>query len=289
MALEERSQTDTEEECTSCSVTGRQSTPDRQQRRHEQLDDLEEFVVVELVDEALQGAVPARRWTCSLPRVRFHTSNPAETVDIAMEESGLAACEPLTVGQLMQRTVVRVPHRVALRYKTRDTWKDVTYRDYYNQCIAAAKSFIKLGLQPFQAVLIVGFNSPEWHISALGSIFAGGLSCGLHETISQEECHQIARKVRAAVAVVENHSQMCRILIGKIQGKLPELKAIVQYSGSLVKDHLHVFDWGQFLELGADVKTKQIEDLMKEHTPNQCASLVYTVRRILSVFTFTSK
>ena len=29
---------------------------------------------------------------------------------------------------------------------------------------------------------------------------------------------------------------------GKIQGKLPELKAIVQYSGSLVKDHLHVFD-----------------------------------------------
>ena len=143
MALEERSQIDTEEECTSCSVTGHQSTPDRQQqqRRHEQLDDTEE---VELVDEALQGAVPTRWWTCSLPRVRFHTSDPAETVDIAMEEGGLAACEPLTVGQLMQRTVVRVPHRVALRYKTRDTWKDVTYRDYYNQCIAAAKSFIKV-------------------------------------------------------------------------------------------------------------------------------------------------
>ena len=32
------------------------------------------------------------------------------------------------------------------------------------------------------------------------------------------------------------------------------------------------------MELGADTKTKQIEDLMKEHTPNQCASLVYTVR-----------
>ena len=37
------------------------------------------------------------------------------------------------------------------------------------------------------------------------------------------------------------------------------------------------------MELGADMKTKQIEDLMKEHTPNQCASLVYTVRHNLSV------
>ena len=146
MALKEKSQTGTEEEWTSCSVSSSQSTPDRQrhQQQKEQQDDPEEFVVVELVDEALQEAAPARRFTCSLPRVRFHTSNPAERIDIAMEESGLAADEPLTVGQLVQRTVVRVPHHVALRYKTRGAWKNVTYRDYYNQCITAAKSFLKV-------------------------------------------------------------------------------------------------------------------------------------------------
>ena len=147
MALKEKSQTGTEEELILCSVSGSQSTPDRQrhQQREEQLDaDPEEFVVVELVDLALHGAAPARQWTCSLPRVRFHTSNPAEGVDIAMEESGLGAAEPLTVGELVQRTVMRVPHHVALRYKTRGVWRDVTYRDYYNQCIAAAKSFLKV-------------------------------------------------------------------------------------------------------------------------------------------------
>ena len=32
---------------------------------------------------------------------------------------------------------------------------------------------VQLGLQPFQTVMIVGFNSPQWLISALGCIFAG--------------------------------------------------------------------------------------------------------------------
>ena len=32
------------------------------------------------------------------------------------------------------------------------------------------------------------------------------------------------------------------LLQGKIQGKLPELKAIVQYSGKVVEDHTNVYN-----------------------------------------------
>ena len=43
--------------------------------------------------------------------------------------------------------------------------------------------------------------------------YTRGLSCGIHASISKEECYQIANKVRAAVAVVENHSLMCKFLM----------------------------------------------------------------------------
>jgi len=31
----------------------------------------------------------------------------------------------------------------------------------------------KLGLERFHSVAILGFNSPEWFISAVGAVFAG--------------------------------------------------------------------------------------------------------------------
>ena len=47
--------------------------------------------------------------------------------------------------------------------------------------------------------------------------YTRGLSCGIHASISKEECYQIANKVRAAVAVVENHSLMCKFLMVRMK------------------------------------------------------------------------
>ena len=33
--------------------------------------------------------------------------------------------------------------------------------------------FLQLGVEPFTAVVIAGSNSVQWHVSALGAIFAG--------------------------------------------------------------------------------------------------------------------
>ena len=122
--------------CSSCPTTP---------EVHRDTDPAEDFVMVELEDGQLHGRFGRanRLWS---PRVRFHTSNPEEGVDIAMGMSGLASAEPVTVPEMMQRTVSRVPRHAALRYKTGETWNDVTYRDYYNQCLSAAKSFVKVRL-----------------------------------------------------------------------------------------------------------------------------------------------
>ena len=68
----------------------------------------------------------------------------------------------------------------------------------------AAKSFIRLGLRPHEAVAIFGFNAPEWSISALGAIFSGGFSCGLYPTNSAEANKFIMGDAGAAVLVCED-------------------------------------------------------------------------------------
>ena len=59
------------------------------------------------------------------------------------------------------------------------TW---TWSEYHQDVRTAAKAFISLGMKRFQSVCILGFNSPEWFMSAVGAIFAGGFSCGIYPT-----------------------------------------------------------------------------------------------------------
>ena len=79
-------------------------------------------------------------------RTKLRSIHPLDGPDIAMGQSGLTAEQPSTVGDLMKMTVTKIPNGIALRHKIGDTstWNDITYQEYYNMCISAAKSFIKV-------------------------------------------------------------------------------------------------------------------------------------------------
>ena len=85
-------------------------------------------------------------------RVKVWSIDPADGPDIAMEQSGISAEEPITIGQMMKNTVSKVPDRVGLRYKTGETWNDITYQQYYDQCIAVAKSFLKVHVYVYTCI-----------------------------------------------------------------------------------------------------------------------------------------
>ena len=77
-------------------------------------------------------------------RTKVRTWNPYEKVDLATGKSGIEAEEPITIGQLFMDAVDRFPKHPALKYKEDGKWKAITYTDYYDLCIKAAKSFLKV-------------------------------------------------------------------------------------------------------------------------------------------------
>ena len=102
------------------------------------------------------------------------------------------------------RVCEQSPQHPAMYVKRNQRLKMWTYKQYYEDIKRAAKGFIGLGkkyvaqtnyeselnlilgLEPFHSVAILGFNCPEWFISDIGAIFAGGLACGLYPTNSAE-------------------------------------------------------------------------------------------------------
>ncbi|XP_060788740.1 long-chain-fatty-acid--CoA ligase ACSBG2-like [Neoarius graeffei] len=208
------------------------------------------------------------------PGSALWTSQRDGEVKLRMGDSGPAAEAPLTVNQLFTRTVERFGDRLALSWKEGEEWRKMSYKDYYKDCRTAAKSFLKLGLQRYHGVGILGFNSPEWFISDVGAILAGGFAVGIYTTNSPDACQYIAENCQANILVVGNHRQLQKIL--QIQDKLPHLKAIIQYKGSLKEKKPNLYSWEEFMELGRNEPDAPLDDIIASQKPNQCCTLIYT-------------
>ena len=92
-----------------------------------------------------------------------------------------------------------------------------------------AKAFIDLGLEQFGSVCILGFNSPEWILSDVAAIFAGGFATGIYPTNGTEAVRYILDHSKCNILVVEDQKQLDKIW--NIKNDLPNLKKIVQYTG----------------------------------------------------------
>ncbi|KAM6388553.1 long-chain-fatty-acid--CoA ligase ACSBG1 isoform 6-T6 [Pluvialis apricaria] len=150
---------------------------------------------------------------------------------------------PVTVHQMFKESLEKYGSLNALASKKNGKWEKITFSEYYCLSRKAAKSFLKLGLERFHSVAILGFNSPEWFISAVGAVFAGGIVTGIYTTNSPEACHYIAHDSKTNIMVVENRKQLDKIM--QIWNRLPCLKAVVLYKDSIPERYpnLYTITW----------------------------------------------
>ncbi|XP_074834494.1 long-chain-fatty-acid--CoA ligase ACSBG2 isoform X2 [Carettochelys insculpta] len=210
----------------------------------------------------------------SSPASGLWTTRRDGEVKLRLEQHGIGSEKPKTVHELFQESLRKYGDYFALASKKGDTWVKQTYKQYYEECRKAAKSFIKLGLERFHGVGILGFNSSEWFIADIGAILAGGFAVGIYTTNSPEACQYVAENCGANILVVENDKQLQKIL--EVQHKLPLLKAIIQYNEELKEKRPNLYTWSEFMGLGSDVPDSQLDKIIDSQKPNQCCTLIYT-------------
>ncbi|KAL6087000.1 hypothetical protein STEG23_009148 [Scotinomys teguina] len=181
----------------------------------------------------------------------------------------------MTIHELLQESVERFGAYPALASKNGTKWDMLTFSQLYEACHKAARSLIKLGLQRFHGVGILGFNSSEWVIGAIGAILAGGLCVGIYATNSAEACQFVTRHAKLNILLVENNQQLQKIL-SIPSDKMEHLKAIVQYKQPLEESANNLYSWHDFMELGSTIPSVQLDQIILSQKANQCAVLMYT-------------
>jgi len=212
--------------------------------------------------------LPADSLTSSNPRVPVKLWWPADDEDCDDEDLRT----PVSVVTLLTRAAEDAPDHVALCVQRDGEWVKWTYEKYLDDVRCVARAFIKLGLKVGHGVGIIGFNSPEWFFSDLGCVFAGGLAAGIYPTNSADACKYVLANCKANIVVVEDEKQLTKIL--QIKDSLPELKAIIQYTGK--PSSPGVLSWDELLDVGDEEDNDELESRIRDLAPNLCCHLVYT-------------
>ncbi|XP_044900448.1 long-chain-fatty-acid--CoA ligase ACSBG2-like isoform X2 [Felis catus] len=191
------------------------------------------------------------------------------------QEDAFASQAPVTVHDMVMNTAIKYANYIALGSKHRTGWHLLTYIEYYEECRRAAKAFLKLGLERFHSVGIMGLNSEEWVIASIGAIMAGGFSVGILSTNSPKTCQVIAESSEMDIFVVDNDRQLQKII--QIQGYLKHLKAIVQYKEEIRTRLQNLYSWRGFLDLADGVSEDTLNQVIDSQKPNQCCALLYSM------------
>jgi long-subunit acyl-CoA synthetase (AMP-forming) len=155
----------------------------------------------------------------------------------------------------------------ALRWKEAGAWRTMTWRDYRDQVMAAARGLVSLGFQPGDGLVILAGNRPEWMIADLASIVAGGLPTGLYTTATAAQCAFVAGHCGASVAVVEHAG-----FLAQLEGVRDRLRAVVVMSGEAGG----CLGWGELLELGRRSPGGELAARIAALDPERTCTTIYT-------------
>jgi long-chain acyl-CoA synthetase len=130
-----------------------------------------------------------------------------------------------TIADLMRRAAEKYSDRPAVRHKTEDGWRDVSFSEVGEIVSEIGRGLLELGIEPGDRVSLLCNTRPEWTYADFAISSAGAVVVPIYPTNSPEECEWVAGNSGSRAVVCEDASQVAKIVA--VRDRLPELEHIV--------------------------------------------------------------
>ncbi|HEY0321274.1 MAG TPA: long-chain fatty acid--CoA ligase [Pyrinomonadaceae bacterium] len=156
-------------------------------------------------------------------------------------------------------------------------WKGISWERFDVEAHEFGCALLASGLSRGASVCILMGNVPEWPVTDIGTIAAGGISVGLYPTSSAEQCRYIINHSDAEFVLVDTAQQLEKIL--SIRAELPNIKAVIALDEEAASAHPLVTSYRDFLQAGRECSA-EVRPLLTENAlsaePDDIAIMVYT-------------
>ncbi len=114
--------------------------------------------------------------------------------------------------------------RVFLR-KRDHSWEDISWQQFGDQIVRAARGLAASGFQPGDRLAILADNRPEWPLLDLACLYLGGVDVPLYLTSPPDDLAYILNDAGASVLAVAGDDQ--RQKIAQIASEVPSLRQVI--------------------------------------------------------------
>ncbi|RJP78930.1 MAG: long-chain fatty acid--CoA ligase [Candidatus Zixiibacteriota bacterium] len=177
----------------------------------------------------------------------------------------------LTLPHQFFLTAERYANKPALRWKSGDEYRDLTYAQVAQAVRAVAAAFLQAGLRPHDRVALLSENRPEWVMADLGIMLAGGVVVPIHTTFSARLAAAVLADSGSRFLVASSADQLDKV--AALREELPHLEKVISLElcpPSLPANFCRT--WDDFLEQG---RRSGIHSFPRVN-PRDVCSILYT-------------
>jgi long-chain acyl-CoA synthetase len=160
-------------------------------------------------------------------------------------------------------------------FRSGDRWQGISWQRFEQETFDFATALLSHGLERGGSVCILMGNVPEWPISDIGTIIAGGVGVGLYPTSSAEQIAYIIDHSDAEFVLVDSRAQLQKVL--SIRDQLRKVRHVIALDADSSSGD--TISYRDFIGRG-QAERSRLASLLKERAegakPDDVAIMVYT-------------
>jgi len=130
-----------------------------------------------------------------------------------------------TFPKILRHNAKNWPNETAMREKEFGIWNEFNWQDYNNRVKWLSLALMKLGVNPKEAIALLGDNRPEWVWGEVSAHAMGCYSIGIFQDSLHEEVVYLLNKSNATVVIAEDEEQCDKLL--ELGDEISDVKIIV--------------------------------------------------------------
>ncbi|MBI2053827.1 MAG: long-chain fatty acid--CoA ligase [Candidatus Staskawiczbacteria bacterium] len=177
------------------------------------------------------------------------------------------------IPEVFFETAKKFPKKSAFLYKKGGVYFPIAYKEAASQVKILGSALQKCGVNKGDKVAILSENRPEWAISDMAIMAAGGITVPLHTTLSTKAISNVLKHSEAKILIVSNSDFLNKVLLGQEHLKYLEKIVFLEKLTEAQKKNLtkKVLSWKAFFSLH---KNEVSEKIFLD--PDDVCSIIYT-------------
>jgi long-chain acyl-CoA synthetase len=182
-----------------------------------------------------------------------------------------------SVPEMLKLNAQRYADRIAISYKKDGTFLSLSYAEFYERVLMAARGLRKAGMVPGENVAIFSENRAGWAIADFAIQCAQGVTVPIYATNTAEQAAYVINHCAAKIVFVSNRIQYEKLIT--IREQLPSLEQVISFERFLGSHDLPVYTLYQLSEISYAVTEQERSEI--EH----CIDAVLSTDLITIIYT----